>query len=212
MEYPLEEQMFKNIVRVLKEHKYYTMFMKIVTYGTLSPYNYLVELKSSRKISSHFSNSNCMENLCNKMYQYINHEITIDEKDARKLQTVIAQYVNTLLHECVEPYLTKHINMEDLGRECFNRCCESIYGKGFKDETEGDSLDALRSRLIRDSLNYYNVSEIEQLPLDAVRKIQQILQSAEHQRQIDVGNNFVDYEIQFRPQNDNYDTQIDYPF
>ncbi len=204
MGYPLEEQMFKNIVRVLKEHKYYAMFMKIVTYGTSSPYNYLVELKSSRKISSHFSNSNCMENLCNKMYQYINNEITIDEKDARKLQTAIAQYVNTLLHECVEPYLTKHINMEDLGRECFNRCCESIYGKGFKDETEEDSLDSLRSRLIRDSLNYYGINDIEQLPVDAVRKIQQLLQSAERQMQVNTPSNFIGYEI--------YDNRSDYPF
>lgn len=210
MGYPLEEQMFKNIVRVLKEHKYYAMFMKIITYGTSSPYNYLVELKSSRKISSHFSNSNCMENLCNKMYQYINHEITIDEKDARKLQTAIAQYVNTLLHECVEPYLTKHINMEDLGRECFNTCCESIYGKGFKDETEGNSLDALRSRLIRDSLNYYDVREIDQLPISAVRKIQQILQSAECQMQVNASTDLIEYEIQ--SQNDIYDNRIDYPF
>lgn len=152
---------FKNVVRVLKEHRYYAMFMKVISFKTNNIFDELVELKTRKNIRSSFSNCSNLEHLFEKMLDCIGRDIDLNSKDEYKTQMTIAKYVNALLHECVEPYLTEQINMEKLGLMCFNSCCEELYGKGFKDVTEsGNTPNDNIQRLIKQTLDYYSVDDV----------------------------------------------------
>lgn len=57
--------------------------------------------------------------------------------DVKKKQMVVMDYVNALIHYCLEIYICKkHIaKIEDIGRETFEMSCKKIFGDDFKDET-----------------------------------------------------------------------------
>jgi hypothetical protein len=57
-------------------------------------------------------------------------------RDASKVQMRIMQYLNTLLHSCVERIVGGFADVERIGQETFNMVCKEIYGDDFVDETE----------------------------------------------------------------------------
>ncbi len=51
-------------------------------------------------------------------------------------QIKITQYINILLHTCVECYVRDYRLMEKIGGETYDMICKSLFGEDFVDETE----------------------------------------------------------------------------
>lgn len=65
------------------------------------------------------------------------NEITNENyKDVGKVQMRISQFLNMLLHCCVERTVNSFSEIECIGRDTFEMVCKKIYGDDFVDETE----------------------------------------------------------------------------
>ena len=70
------------------------------------------------------------------------------DSDTKVKQKYIMHIINTLIHNCLEKWLRdKYPLLEKIGKETFNRVCEELFGKGFKDETEEDIPKELRDNI-----------------------------------------------------------------
>lgn len=138
MYYNFEKLVFKNIVRVLKEHRYFLIFMRAISCGTVNLYSMMLP---SHIIRDNFlTNCSDLEDIYNRMYFSLRDRkwrgVELSKQHIKEQQILITRYVNTLLHECIEPYVNENVNMETIGQECFDSCCQELFGKDFVDLTE----------------------------------------------------------------------------
>lgn len=82
--------------------------------------------------------------------------------DVKKKQMVVMDYVNALIHYCLEIYICKKhiVKIEDIGRETFEMSCKKIFGDDFKDETGVNNqqlqrdLSSLNIERVKSEYNY----------------------------------------------------------
>lgn len=133
----IEEIVFETLCRVCKENKIYSYLICSVSLD-----NYILSsIRTYRNIML-YSQENPFAK-CNSRSEIIELLKTMKRKypnefgDVKKKQMVVMDYVNALIHYCLEIYICKkHIaKIEDIGRETFEMSCKKIFGDDFKDET-----------------------------------------------------------------------------
>lgn len=133
----IEEIVFETLCRVCKENKIYSYLICSVSLD-----NYILSsIRTYRNIML-YSQDNPFAK-CNSRSEIIELLKTMKRKypnefgDVKKKQMVVMDYVNALIHYCLEIYICKkHIaKIEDIGRETFEMSCKKIFGDDFKDET-----------------------------------------------------------------------------
>lgn len=133
----IEEIVFETLCRVCKENKIYSYLI-----CSISIDNYILSsIRTYRNIML-YSQDNPFAK-CNSRSEIIELLKTMKRKypnefgDVKKKQMVVMDYVNALIHYCLEIYICKKhiVKIEDIGRETFEMSCKKIFGDDFKDET-----------------------------------------------------------------------------
>lgn len=133
----IEEIVFETLCRVCKENKIYSYLICSVSLD-----NYILSsIRTYRNIML-YSQENPFAK-CNSRSEIIELLKTMKRKypnefgDVKKKQMVVMDYVNALIHYCLEIYICKKhiVKIEDIGRETFEMSCKKIFGDDFKDET-----------------------------------------------------------------------------
>lgn len=133
----IEEIVFETLCRVCKENKIYSYLICSVSLD-----NYILSsIRTYRNIML-YSQDNPFAK-CNSRSEIIELLKTMKRKypnefgDVKKKQMVVMDYVNALIHYCLEIYICKKhiVKIEDIGRETFEMSCKKIFGDDFKDET-----------------------------------------------------------------------------
>ena len=133
----IEEIVFETLCRVCKENKIYSYLICSVSLD-----NYILSsIRTYRNIML-YSQENPFAK-CNSRSEIIELLKTMKRKypnefgDIKKKQMVVMDYVNALIHYCLEIYICKKhiVKIEDIGRETFEMSCKKIFGDDFKDET-----------------------------------------------------------------------------
>ena len=133
----IEEIVFQTLCRVCKENKIYSYLICSVSLD-----NYILSsIRTYRNIML-YSQENPFAK-CNSRSEIIELLKTMKRKypnefgDVKKKQMVVMDYVNALIHYCLEIYICKKhiVKIEDIGRETFEMSCKKIFGDDFKDET-----------------------------------------------------------------------------
>ena len=136
-EKPIEDIVFQTLCRVCKENKIYSYLICSVSLD-----NYILSsIRTYRNIML-YSQDNPFAK-CNSRSEIIELLKTMKRKypnefgDVKKKQMVVMDYVNALIHYCLEIYICKKhiVKIEDIGRETFEMSCKKIFGDDFKDET-----------------------------------------------------------------------------
>lgn len=133
----IEDIVFQTLCRVCKENKIYSYLI-----CSISLNNYILSsINTYRNIM--LSNKENPFSSCNSKTEFIDLLKTMkrnypkDFGDARKKQMMVMDYVNALIHYCLEFYICKNniVKIEDIGSETFEKSCKIIFGEDFKDET-----------------------------------------------------------------------------
>lgn len=133
----IEEIVFETLCRVCKENKIYSYLI-----CSISLDNYILSsIRTYRNIML-YSQENPFAK-CNSRSEIIELLKTMKRKypnefgDVKKKQMMVMDYVNALIHYCLEIYICKKhiVKIEDIGRETFEMSCKKIFGDDFKDET-----------------------------------------------------------------------------
>ena len=69
-----------------------------------------------------------------------------DFSNDKKKQMMVMDYVNALIHYCLEIYICRNplVKIEDIGSETFEESCKKIFGDDFKDETGTNHPQSIR--------------------------------------------------------------------
>ena len=136
-EKPIEDIVFQTLCRVCKENKIYSYLI-----CSISLNNYILSsISTYRNIM--LSNKENPFSKCNSKTEFIELLKTMkrnypkDFGDVRKKQMMVMDYVNALIHYCLERYICRNnlVKIEDIGSETFETSCKKIFGDNFKDET-----------------------------------------------------------------------------
>lgn len=158
----IEEIVFETLCRVCKENKIYSYLI-----CSISIDNYILSsIRTYRNIML-YSQENPFAK-CNSRSEIIELLKTMKRKypnefgDVKKKQMVVMDYVNALIHYCLEIYICKKhiVKIEDIGRETFEMSCKKIFGDDFKDETGVNNqqlqrdLSSLNIERVKSAYNY----------------------------------------------------------
>ena len=158
----IEEIVFETLCRVCKENKIYSYLICSVSLD-----NYILSsIRTYRNIML-YSQENPFAK-CNSRSEIIELLKTMKRKypnefgDVKKKQMIVMDYVNALIHYCLEIYICKKhiVKIEDIGRETFEMSCKKIFGDDFKDETGVNNqqlqrdLSSLNIERVKSAYNY----------------------------------------------------------
>lgn len=150
----LMDMVFRCLCRVLKNRKIYHRFRCFIGFGGRSKkpneYNFTTNIYSNLKslqdyiamgvnMDNLFCFATCKDDIFKKLKEVIGNNDCITNENcynASKVQMRIMQYLNTLLHSCVEKTVNDFSEIEHIGQETFDMVCKKIYGDDFVDETE----------------------------------------------------------------------------
>ena len=133
-EKPIEDIVFQTLCRVCKENKIYSYLI-----CSISLNNYILSsISTYRNIM--LSNKENPFSKCNSKTEFIELLKTMkrnypkDFGDVRKKQMMVMDYVNALIHYCLERYICRNnlVKIEDIGSETFETSCKKIFGDNFK--------------------------------------------------------------------------------
>lgn len=148
----LMDMVFRCLCRVLKNRKIYHRFRCFIgtceksiysrdltasIYGVLEcmqPY-----VRDAQQGDNPFCHAANKEDIFNILRQLLGKDNMItkeNNEDMGKVQMRITQFLNTLLHSCVERTVGNFSEVERIGQETFEMVCKEIYGDDFVDETE----------------------------------------------------------------------------
>ena len=142
----IEEIVLETLCRVCKENKIYSYLICSVSLD-----NYILSsIRTYRNIML-YSQENPFAK-CNSRSEIIELLKTMKRKypnefgDVKKKQMIVMDYVNALIHYCLEIYICKKhiVKIEDIGRETFEMSCKKIFGDDFKDETGTNHPQSIR--------------------------------------------------------------------
>ena len=181
-EKPIEDIVFQTLCRVCKENKIYSYLI-----CSISLNNYILSsISTYRNIM--LSNKENPFSKCNSKTEFIELLKTMkrnypkDFGDVRKKQMMVMDYVNALIHYCLERYICRNnlVKIEDIGSETFETSCKKIFGDNFKDETGVNpqqikrdiaSLDIERVKSIYNDLLSHGIVENNTSLNDFIEKI-----------------------------------------
>ena len=178
----IEDIVFQTLCRVCKENKIYSYLI-----CSISVNNYILSsINTYRNIM--LSNKENPFSSCNSKTEFVELLKTMkrnyprDFGNVKKKQMMVMDYVNALIHYCLEIHICKNhlVKIEDIGSETFEKSCKIIFGDDFKDETgvnqqqikrDIDSLDIERVKSIYNDLLSRGIVENNTSLNDFVEKI-----------------------------------------
>ena len=133
----IEEIVFETLCLVCKENKIYSYLICSVSLdnyilSSIRTYRNIMLYSQENPFAKCHSRSEIIELLTT-----MKRKSTNEFRDFKKKQMVVMDYVNALIHYCLEIYICKKhiVKIEDIGRETFEMSCKKIFGDDFKDET-----------------------------------------------------------------------------
>lgn len=154
---------YKNLMGVLKNKKLYHIFRcnvgngvdnLSIRYSTFYTFYHIKKRHGCdfNPFSSKPINNNpfdCVKNLnelFNKMIEINDaNDEDIPLMNSKKLQMLILQNINNLLHYCVENYVLDFSLLNEIGKETFDRTCYKLFGEKFVDITCDDIPDKTKT-------------------------------------------------------------------
>lgn len=151
----LQVLVFKHLTKVLKNNRKYFLFRSFIGHQdgsrrksqTVYSLNQLRHPRSSEidfKSDNPFYYALSMNDLFGILDSLLGGNKTRGmryhiENDNAKIQQRVMQYLNTLLHHCLERGVEDVREVEEIGRTTFNMTCKKIFGNDFVDEMKGMS-------------------------------------------------------------------------
>lgn len=209
----IEEIVFETLCRVCKENKIYSYLICSVSLD-----NYILSsIRTYRNIML-YSQDNPFAK-CNSRSEIIELLKTMKRKypnefgDVKKKQMVVMDYVNALIHYCLEIYICKKhiVKIEDIGRETFEMSCKKIFGDDFKDETGVNNqqlqrdLSSLNIERVKSAYNYLSSKGVIGDSTSLMDFVNQVLSTPRNQFECDS-------EIEDVYDDDDEDTECFLPF
>ena len=157
-EKPIEDIVFQTLCRVCKENKIYSYLICSVSLdnyilSSIRTYRNIMLYSQENPFAKCNSRSEIIELLKTMKHKYPN-----EFGDIKKKQMIVMDYVNALIHYCLEIYICKKhiVKIEDIGRETFEMSCKKIFGDDFKDETGVNN-----QQLQRDLSSLINIERVK---------------------------------------------------
>lgn len=209
----IEEIVFETLCRVCKENKIYSYLICSVSLD-----NYILSsIRTYRNIML-YSQENPFAK-CNSRSEIIELLKTMKRKypnefgDVKKKQMVVMDYVNALIHYCLEIYICKKhiVKIEDIGRETFEMSCKKIFGDDFKDETGVNNqqlqrdLSSLNIERVKSAYDYLSSKGVIGDSTSLMDFVNQVLSTPRNQFECDA-------EIEDVYDDDDEDTECFLPF
>ena len=143
----LRKLVYKNTIRVLREHKLYPIFRFFTDLPTNGPYYSLklkgivrlVNIAEKYKVDNPFHSAKTPDDII-KIMSHLESQFNRGEdsnmENPKTIQRLVMTHVNNLLHFCVERGVKDMGIMGVLGKEAYEMTCKSIIGDDFVDEME----------------------------------------------------------------------------
>lgn len=145
-----EYQILKTFIKnIKKEHLYYTFRTSFIN-NKKDIYNVFKHKINDKSQITPFSVCLNYEDVLKVMMESCG-KININEKE-EVLQHAIMNHVNTLIHYCIEPYITDYKILEKIGKNIFNESCEKLFGDSFEDKIKVPEFNEINA-----SFKNYNV-------------------------------------------------------
>lgn len=211
----IEEIVFETLCRVCKENKIYSYLICSVSLD-----NYILSsIRTYRNIML-YSQENPFAK-CNSRSEIIELLKTMKRKypnefgDVKKKQMVVMDYVNALIHYCLEIYICKKhiVKIEDIGRETFEMSCKKIFGDDFKDETGVNNqqlqrdLSSLNIERVKSAYDYLSSKGVIGDSTSLMDFVNQVLSTPRNQFECDA-----EIEDVYDDDDDDEDTECFLPF
>lgn len=145
----LRKLVYKNTIRVIREHKLYPIFRFFTNYYSNEVY-YNLKLEGLVRLSNiaekykadnPFHTAKCPDDVIHIMYtleKHFNRGVDVDMMDPKVVQRLVMTHVNNLLHFCVERGVSDMHIMGVLGKEAYESTCKEIIGEDFVDDMESE--------------------------------------------------------------------------
>jgi len=145
---------FKNLMMVLKNKKLYPLFRctvgvharKAISYSNWAHLNDECWYRMQRMMDSKRSSFTNVDNY-KQIVEVMTEMCHVDgefPKENSKIQMLITQHINNLLHCSLEGIIGDFMTLETIGKETFDATCKAIFGNDFVDETEKEIPDEAR--------------------------------------------------------------------
>lgn len=183
-ELKLERLIFKTLSRALKERRLYSIMptafghwcvgLKAPSiYWTLSSFQNNDSKHISQAFDGCFTIDHCIYRQCKEDGPHISNM-----DDIKEVQEFLMFKLNSLIHVTIEPYMQSMRQLEDIGRESWNKICTSVFGEGYHDytgeapkipnqflqalyERGGDRIDTSKLSALSAFLDSCNTAEIK---------------------------------------------------
>lgn len=140
-ELELERLIFKTLSRTLKEHRLYSIMQTACgnwcvgikapsIYWTLSSF----QNDDSKHASHAFDGCLNIDSCIYRQYRQDGPHIS-NMDDVKTVQEFLMFKLNSLMHVAIEPYMQSMRQLEDIGRESWDKICTSVFGEGYHDYT-----------------------------------------------------------------------------
>ena len=142
----IEEIVLETLCRVCKENKIYSYLIFSISLNNyiLSSISTYKNIMSSNK-ENPFSRCNSKAEII-EILKTMKRNYPKDFSNDKKKQMMVMDYVNALIHYCLEIYICRNplVKIEDIGSETFEESCKKIFGDDFKDETGTNHPQSIR--------------------------------------------------------------------
>lgn len=140
-ELELERLIFKTLSRILKERRLYYIMQTAFgswcvglkapsIYWTLSSFQNNDSKHVSGAFDGCFTIDHCIYRQCKEDGPHISNM-----DDIKEVQEFLMFKLNKLIHVTIEPYMQSMRQLEDIGKESWNKICTSVFGEGYHDYT-----------------------------------------------------------------------------
>ena len=139
-------KVYKNLMGVLKKRRLYHLFRCSMGVDNPNTINYPRFMgRDKYYMPSHrYDNPFLMVRNYLEAVRILTDMVQIDDESLNKdskVQMLIVNYINNLLHYCLECYISDFIELEEVGKNTFEITCKDIFGDGFVDESEKEIPD-----------------------------------------------------------------------